>query len=100
MRSPPSCGAAIEAISPEQPRAALPAQRADRREGHFRALFGEPGLAPPVLALVVARVHAPSARWLSERIGFAPGMAAMLSRLGERAPAVRERYVQSLQDAI
>jgi hypothetical protein len=46
---------------------------------------------------VTARLNAPSARWLSERIGFAPGMAAMLSGLGERAPAVRERLVQNLE---
>jgi SAM-dependent methyltransferase len=88
---------AIEAVFPEQPAAPLPAQLRYREEGDFRALFADAGLAQPVITRATARLHAPSARWLCERIGFAPGMAAMLSALGERAPAVRARLVQNLQ---
>jgi len=88
---------AIEAVFPEQPAAPLPAQLRYREEGDFRALFAEAGLAQPAVTKATARLMAPSARWLCERIGFAPGMAAMLSGLGERAPAVRERLVQNLE---
>jgi hypothetical protein len=88
---------AIEAVFPEQPTAPLPAQLRYREEGDFRALFADAGLPQPVITTARARLHVPSARWLSERIGFAPGMAAMLSGLGEGAPAVRERFVQNLQ---
>jgi len=89
--------AAIDQVLPEQPPAPLPAQLRYREEGDFRALFGEAGLAPPLVTRVTASLNAPSARWLSQRIGFAPGMAAMLSGLGERAPAVRERFAQNLE---
>jgi SAM-dependent methyltransferase len=89
--------AAIQAVSPEQPPAPLPAQLRYREQGDFRVLFGKAGLGPPQITTVTARLNAPSARWFSERIGFAPGMAAMLSGLGERAPAVRERLVQNLE---
>ena len=88
---------AIETVYPEQPPAPLPAQLRYREEGDFRALFAEAGLAQPVITTATARLNAPSARWLSEHIEFAPGMAAMLSGLGERAPAVRERFVQNLE---
>src|SRR5262249_62182437 len=94
---PTELRAAIQAVSPHQPPAPLPPQLRYRGEGDFRALFGTSGLPPPVVTTVTARLSAPSARWLCERIGFAPGMAAMLSGLGERAPAVRERFVQNLE---
>ena len=88
---------AIEWVLPEQPRAPLPAQLRYREEGDFRALFADAGLTGPVITTATAHLNAPSARWLSERIAFAPGMAAMLSGFGERAPAVRERFVQNLE---
>jgi hypothetical protein len=50
-----------------------------------------------VITTVTARLEAPSARWLSERISFAPGMAAMVAGLGDRAPAVLERFVEDLE---
>lgn len=88
---------AIQAVWPEQPPAPLPAQLRYREEGAFRALFRAAGLADAVITTVTARLHAPSARWLSERIGFAPGMAAMLAGLGDRAPAVMEQFVENLE---
>jgi ubiquinone/menaquinone biosynthesis C-methylase UbiE len=88
--------AAIQAVWPEQPPAPLPAQLRYREEADFRALFKAVGLEPSI-AKVTARLEAPSARWLSERIAFAPGMAAMVAGLGERAPAVRGRFVKNLE---
>lgn len=89
--------AAIQSVWPEQPPAPLPAQLRYREEADFRALFKAAGLGEPKIATVTACLDAPSARWLSERIAFAPGMAAMMAGLGERAPAVTQRFVENLE---
>jgi len=89
--------AAIQSIWPEQPPAALPAQLRYREESDFRALFKAAGLGEPVITTATARLEAPSARWLSERIGFAPGMAAMMAGLGHRAPAVIQQFTENLE---
>jgi ubiquinone/menaquinone biosynthesis C-methylase UbiE len=89
--------AAIQAVCPEQPPAPPPAQLRYREEIDFRALFRTAGLAEPLITTITARLEAPSARWLSERIGFAPGMAAMVAGLGPRAPAAMERFAESLE---
>jgi len=89
--------AAIQSTWPEQPPAPLPAQLRYREEGDFRALFKAAGLGEPIITTTTARLEVPSARWLAERIGFAPGMAAMLAGLGQRAPAVQQRFVENLE---
>jgi SAM-dependent methyltransferase len=89
--------AATQAVWPDQPPAPLPAQLRYREEGGFRALFRAAGFGEPPIATVTARLEAPSARWLAERIGFAPGMAAMMAGLGDRAAAVMERFVRNLE---
>lgn len=89
--------AAIQSIWPEQPPAPLPAQLRYREESDFRALFKAAGLGEPVITTATAHLEAPSARWLSERIGFAPGMAAMMAGLGHRGPAVIQRFIENLE---
>jgi ubiquinone/menaquinone biosynthesis C-methylase UbiE len=89
--------AAVQAVWPEQPPAPLPAQLRYREEADFRALFKAAGLDDPVVVTSTARLEVPSARWLSERISFAPGMAATMAGLGGRAPAVLERLVANLE---
>lgn len=89
--------AAIQSVWPDQPAAPLPAQLRYREESDFRALFRAAGLGEPEITAVTARLEAPSARWLAERIGFAPGMAAMLAGLGESAPAIVQRLVENLE---
>jgi hypothetical protein len=89
--------AAIQSVWPDQPTAPLPAQLRYREERDFRALFEAAGLRAPEVATVTARLEAPSARWLAQRIGFAPGMAAMIAGLGQRGPAVIQRFVDSLE---
>ena len=44
-----------------------------------------------------ARLEVPSARWLSQRISLAPGMAAMMAGLGGHAPAVLQRLAANLE---
>jgi len=89
--------AAIQSVWPEQPPAPLPAQLRYREQNDFRALFAAAGLGQPVIDKVTARLEVPAARWLAERIGFAPGMAAMTADLGYRRPAVIERFVENLE---
>jgi ubiquinone/menaquinone biosynthesis C-methylase UbiE len=89
--------AAIQAVWPEQPPSPLPAQLRYREEADFRALFKAAGFDDPVIVTSTARLEVPSARWLSERISFAPGMAATMAGLGSRAPAVVERLTAGLE---
>ena len=42
-------------------------------------------------------LRAPSAVWLADRLDFAPGMAAMLNRLGRDKDAVKQRFVASVE---
>jgi ubiquinone/menaquinone biosynthesis C-methylase UbiE len=89
--------AAIQLVSPEQPPTPLPAQLRYREESDFRALFAASGLTEPAITTATARLDAPSARWLSERICFAPGMAAMMAGLGHSGPSVIQRLVENLE---
>jgi SAM-dependent methyltransferase len=89
--------AAIQSVWPQQPPAPLPAQLRYREEGDFRALFKAAGLGEPEIITLTARLETPSAQWLSERIGFAPGMAATMAGLGDRAAAVVQRLAENLE---
>lgn len=89
--------AAMQSIWPEQPPAPLPAQLRYREESDFRVLFKAAGLGEPAIMTATARLEAPSARWLSERIGFAPGMASMMAGLGQRSPAVIQQFIENLE---
>ncbi len=87
---------AVRRVWPEQPAAPVPAQLRYREAADFRALFAAAGLADVDIAQVTGSLHAPSARWLAERIAFAPGMAALVAGLGERRPAVMAAFVEGL----
>lgn len=89
--------AAIQSVWPEQPPAPLPAQLRYREESDFRALFKAAGLGEPLITTAKAHLDTPSARWLSERIGFAPGMAAMVVGLGHHGPAAIRRFVENVE---
>lgn len=89
--------AAIQQVWPDQPPAPLPAQLRYREETDFRKLFEAAGLGEPEITTVTAELRAPSARWLAERMGFAPGMAAAVAGLGGRTSAVIERFVENLE---
>jgi hypothetical protein len=66
----------------------------------FRALFMVANLGEPKIVTVTAKLQAPTARWLAERIAFAPGMAAVIGGLGDRGPAVMERFVDNLESRL
>ena len=88
---------AISTVRPEQQPAPLPAQLRYREEADFKELFRQAGLAKVEVEKVDSLLVAPSARWLAERIAFAPGMAAMTAGLGSDLPAIMTTFVDELE---
>jgi len=88
--------AALE-VWPEMPPLPMPTQLRFREEADFRVLFAAAGFGEVLVQTATACLKAPSARWLARRIEFAPGMAALLARLGERSEAVLEVFAQRLE---
>ena len=84
-------------VWPEMPHAPLPPQLRYREGKDFRTLFESAGCGDVLVERVEAGLHAPSARWLVERIAFAPGMAAMLASLGDRRQAILDRFLTDLE---
>lgn len=80
----------------------LPAQLRFREKEEFRALFAAADLPAAEISEVAAELVAPSPAWLSERLAFAPGMAALLEGFGgaqaEVIAAFRKR-LESLRGA-
>ena len=89
--------AAMLSVWPDMPQSPLPAQLRFKDEPDFRALFTQAGFAEPEIETMTALLHAPSARWLAERIAFAPGMTAMMSNLGDRRSAVIAGFIERLE---
>jgi SAM-dependent methyltransferase len=89
---------AITAVrGPQPPPTVLPAQLRFRDEAALRRLLTDAGLVAMATVRVEQRLRVPSARWLADRIAFAPGMAATVDALGpDRAP-VLERFVSELE---
>lgn len=78
---------------------ALPAQLRFVDPEVFRQLFHEAGLHDVDIEAVETHLTVPSARWLADRIQFAPGMGAWISRLGERRATVLEAYAARIEAA-
>jgi SAM-dependent methyltransferase len=90
--------AAIAAVrGPQPPPATLPAQLRFRDEAAFRRLLADAGLIVEAIVLAEERWHVPSARWIADRIAFAPGMAAMLDGLGADREPVLDAFVSALE---
>lgn len=90
---------AIRAVKPDLPPAPLPAQLRYQKLDDFAALFEQAGFAVPQILEATSLLQAPSARWLADRIAFAPGMASMLDGLGEARPAVLDAFVTMLEES-
>lgn len=82
---------------PQPPPSVLPAQLRFRHQGVLRAALERTGLVVDRVVRLEERWRLPSARWIAERISFAPGMAAMARGLGTDWAAVRESFVAALQ---
>jgi ubiquinone/menaquinone biosynthesis C-methylase UbiE len=89
--------AALQSELPEMPATPLPAQLRYRNEADFRALLQGAGFENISIETVTSGLEAPSARWLAERIAFAPGMAATVAGLGDRRNTVLEAFVRNLE---
>ena len=79
------------------PSAALPAQLRYVDAAMFRAMVEDAGFAVEAIEIIKARLAAPSAGWLADRLGFAPGLSAMMTALGDDREAVVANFVASLQ---
>lgn len=89
--------AAADQVWPDRPKPGLPAQLRFREQPAFEALFREAGLPLPRISTVEAQLVAPGARWLADRIAFAPGLAAFIDGLGDRRGAILEAFVERLR---
>jgi SAM-dependent methyltransferase len=75
----------------------LPAQLRFRDEPAFRSLMTDAGFCVESVVRVEKLWRLPSARWIAERIAFAPGMAAMIEGLGPYRDAVLHSFVSTLE---
>lgn len=90
-------GAIVSARSAGPAGAALPAQLRYADPAVFRALVEDAGFAVAAIDIIEASLVAPSAAWLGDRLGFAPGLAAMMAALGGDRAAVVAEFVGKLQ---
>lgn len=91
---------AIGSLGPASPApGALPAQLRFTAPDAFERLLVGAGLAEVTVERARAELEAPSARWLVERIRFAPGMDAWLSALGEQQGAALAALTARLEHA-
>jgi ubiquinone/menaquinone biosynthesis C-methylase UbiE len=88
---------AILAVKPDLPPSKLPAQLRYQNSADFRALFRDAGFDDVSISASTAQLTAPSARWLADRLAFAPGMASMLDGVGNARPAVLDAFVAGLE---
>jgi SAM-dependent methyltransferase len=90
--------AAIAKVRGQQPApATIPAQLRFRDPAAFRELLGGAGLVADRIIRVEERWRLPSARWLAERLAFAPGMSAMVGSFGTERDAILEAFVAALE---
>jgi SAM-dependent methyltransferase len=90
-------GAITAVRGPQPPPASLPAQLRFRDEAALRRLLADAGLMVGAIVRVEERWRVPSARWIADRIAFAPGMAAMVSALGPDRVRVLDAFVAALE---
>jgi SAM-dependent methyltransferase len=90
-------GAIAAVRGPQPPPATLPAQLRFRDEAAFRRLLADAGLIMEAIVLAEERWRVPSARWIADRIAFAPGMAAMVDGLGADREPVLDAFVSALE---
>lgn len=90
-------GAIVAVRGPQPPPTSLPAQLRFRDEPTFRRLLVDAGLVVSAIERVEQRWSLPSARWIAERVGFAPGMSAMVGALGADRTAVLDAFVTGLE---
>ena len=81
----------------ELPSTGLPAQLRYVDPKVFKALLAGAGFGIEKVETIEAQWPVPSARWIAERLGFAPGLAAMLAALGPDKAAVLDSFAEKLE---
>jgi SAM-dependent methyltransferase len=89
--------AAASSVLGELPASVLPAQLRFKDLDQFQALFEAAGLSGAAINSTAASLKAPSARWLSERVAFAPGMAATLAGFRPREAQILDAFRARLE---
>ena len=79
------------------PASAVPAQLRYADPAVFRAMAEAAGFAVEAIVIAEARLPARGAAWLGARLGFAPGLSAMMAALGDDRDAVAAHFVARLQ---
>lgn len=90
-------GAIAAVRGPQPPPAAMPAQLRFRDEPTFHRLLSNAALAVDTIVRVEEPWRIPSARWIADRIAFAPGMAAMVDALGFDRARILDTFVAALE---
>lgn len=90
-------GAITAVCGPQPPPTSLPAQLRFRDDAALRGLLAEAGLTVGAIVRVEQRWRLPSARWIADRIAFAPGMAAMVGALGPDRARVLDAFIAALE---
>jgi SAM-dependent methyltransferase len=90
-------GAITTVRGPQPLPASLPAQLRFRDEAVLRRLLADAGLMVGAIVHVEQRWRVPSARWIADRIAFAPGVAAMVGALGSDRRRVLDAFVAALE---
>jgi SAM-dependent methyltransferase len=89
--------AAAASVLGALPANALPAQLRFKDRGQFQALFEAAALSRIGISSAAASLKAPSARWLAERVAFAPGMAAMLAGFDSHKAEILDTFRARLE---
>jgi SAM-dependent methyltransferase len=89
--------AAAASFLGELPVGVLPPQLRFKDRAQFQALFEAAGLSGATINTVAASLKAPCALWLSDRVAFAPGMAAMLAGFHPHEAAVLAAFCARLE---
>lgn len=89
--------AAAHSVLGALPARPLPAQLRFREKQDFQALFAAASLPAAAISQVTAELVAPSPAWLSERLAFAPGMAALLEGFGAAKAEVIAAFRKRLE---
>jgi SAM-dependent methyltransferase len=89
--------AAAASVVGELPAGALPAQLRFKDKNQFQTLFDAAGLSAIEIDIAAASLKAPSPRWLTDRLAFAPGMAALLASFCPREAEVLAAFRARLE---
>lgn len=89
--------AIVSVRGPQPPPSTLPAQLRFREATAFHRLMSVGGLRVESIVRVQEQWRLPSARWIADRIAFAPGLSALVAGLGPDCSAVMAAFIDALE---